>query len=178
MANRILRVAAAAALLALPGVARAQMIISFAGGPSVPIGALGDVTDIGYNIAAGVSLGGTSVPVTLRFEAAYNAFGGKGSGSDRNVPNLTANAIFNITQTKDAPYLIAGIGGYRDEISNRVGSTNFTSSRNAAGINVGGGLRFPLSGLSTFFEARFHYVFAPEGGTSIQFVPVTFGVAF
>jgi hypothetical protein len=48
-----------------------------------------------------------------------------------------------------------------------------------AGVNIGGGLRFPLGGLSTFLEARYHVMLGnTSDGTKYQFIPITFGVAF
>ena len=178
MTRRLLAIAAAAALMAVSSVAHAQISFSVAGGLNAPVGHLGDIADIGYNVAAGLNLGGTSVPIGARLEAGYNGLGYKGGGGDVRIITGTANAIFNLGTTKDAPYLIAGVGAYnRSSGSNTFGYGDGTT---AIGINGGGGLRFPLNGLNTFFEARYHVMLGNSGagGTNYQFIPITFGIAF
>lgn len=155
----------------------AQTSVDIAGGAAVPFGTLGDISDIGYNVSAGLNFGGTLLPVGLRFEGSYNGLGRKGGAGDVRIINGTANAVFNVTTTRDAPYLIAGLGAYSRSIS--IGSLGYGSSRTVLGINAGGGLRFPLSGLSTFFEARYHLMLGNAAdATNYQFVPITFGIMF
>jgi hypothetical protein len=44
---------------------------------------------------------------------------------------------------------------------------------------LGGGLRFPIGELSTFFEARYHVMLGEAGASAnLQFVPITLGVTF
>lgn len=154
----------------------AQNAINVAGGINAPVGRLGDITDLGYNVSLGLNLGGAALPVGIRLEGAYNGFGLKGGGGDVRILNGTANAIFNLGSTRDAPYVMAGLGAYNRNTSlTSVGS----SSKTAVGINGGGGLRFPLSGISTFFEARYHVMLGNAGdGTNYQFIPITFGIMF
>lgn len=177
MTKRLLAIATATLLVAAPALARAQTSLSVSGGFNAPVGRLGDLADIGYNAAAGLGFGGTSLPVGARLEVGYNGFGFKGGAGDLRIITGTANAIFNISATKDAPYLIAGIGAYnRSSGSSTLG---YGGGATALGINGGAGLRFPLSGLSTFFEARYHVMLGSSAeGTNYQFIPITFGIAF
>lgn len=177
MTRRLFVIAGAAVFLATSALARAQTSVSVAGGFNAPVSRLGDIADIGYNVAAGLNFGGTSIPVGVRLEAGYNGLGFKGGGGDLRIITGTANAIFNISATKDAPYLIAGLGAY----NRSSGSSTFGYGGGATvvGINGGAGLRFPLSGLSTFFEARYHVMLGNSAeGTNYQFIPITFGIAF
>lgn len=177
MIRRLLAIATVAAFAAAPALAGAQISVSVAGGPSAPFGDLGDVTDIGYNVAAGLSFGGTAVPIGVRLEAGYNGLGYQGGGGSVRIITGTANAIFNLGKTPDAPYLIAGMGAYNRSSGSDV--FGYGSGTTALGINGGGGLRFPLGGINTFFEARYHLMLGNrEDGTNYQFVPVTFGIAF
>jgi len=181
MTPRFLALVAAGVLAAAPSVAAAQskMALSVAGGVAAATGDLGDAVDLGYNVAAGVNFGGTRLPVGLRFEGAYNGFGFKNNvPGDVRIISGTANAVFNLSQTPDSPYLIAGLGAYNRRLS---GGTTFrtSDSKTATGINIGGGLRFPLSGLSTFFEARYHRMLGNSNeGANYQFIPITFGIMF
>ncbi len=156
---------------------RAQSSFLVAGGINAPVGTLGDIADLGYNVAVGLAIGGPIVPVGLRFEGGYNGLGLKGGGGDVRIITGTANAVFNVGPQSDAPYLIGGLGVYNRSVSTN--ATGYGSSRTAIGINGGGGLRFPLTGLATFFEARYHIMLGNSSdGTNYQFIPITFGIVF
>lgn len=161
----------------LPRTSKAQTSISVSGGLNAPVGTLGDIADLGYNVAAGINLGGTTVPVGLRFEGAYNGLGLKNTSGDVRIISGTANAIFNVGTIRDAPYVMAGLGAYNRQVS--LGSLVNSDSKTVVGINVGGGLRFPLVGLSTFFEARYHLMLGKSNeAANYQFIPITFGIMF
>jgi hypothetical protein len=177
MIRRLLTVAVATALMLTPEIAHAQVAISITGGVAAPVGRLGDATDLGYHIAAGLNLGTPGLPFGVRFEGAYEGLGLKGGGGDVRIINGTANGIFNVGPTRDAPYLIGGLGIYNRNVSNSSG--DYGNGRTVLGLNAGGGLRFPLSGLTTFFEARYHIMLGnATEGTNYQFIPITFGIMF
>ena len=157
--------------------AHAQTSFVVSGGLNAPVARLGEIADLGYNAAAGLNLGGTSVPIGARLEIGYNGLGYKGGGGDLRILTGTANAIFNFGMTKDAPYLIGGLGAYNR--SSGSSTFGYGTSTTALGLNGGAGLRFPLSGLSTFFEARYHVMLGNAAdGTNYQFIPITFGIVF
>lgn len=175
--RRAVLVAVASLALPLALSAQGSTAFSIAGGVDAPVGRLGDISDLGYTVALGLNLGGPLVPVGLRFEGAYNSTGLKGGGGDVRILAGTGNAVFSLGPQADAPYLIGGLGVYNRSL----GSTRFGygSGSTALGVNGGGGLRFPLAGLSTFFEARYHVMLGNErDGTNFQFIPITFGIMF
>lgn len=177
MIRHLCTAATAAALMISPVAIRAQTSLSITGGVSAPVSTLGDATDLGYHVGAGLNLGASALPVGLRFEAGYDGLGLKSGGGDVRIISGTANAIFNIGVTKDAPYLIGGLGAYNRNVSTP--SFGYGSGKTALGINAGGGLRFPLSGLTTFFEARYNVMLgSASDGTNYQFIPITFGIMF
>ena len=150
----------------------AQTSLTVAGGLSAPVSSLGDISDVGYNIGVGIDFGGTRLPVAARIEGGLNGFGLKGSDQSLRIATGIANAVVNFSQRKDSPYLIGGLGIYNSKLGD-------FDSDNAAGINIGGGLRFPLGDLSTFLEARYHTTLSDaQRGGRLQFIPITFGVAF
>lgn len=175
--TRFLVLAAVAALTTAPTVAHSQTSLSIAGGLNAPVSDLGDFTDLGYNVAAGLNFGGSVLPIGLRFEGAYNGLRLKDNSGDVRIIAGTANAVFNVGKASNAPYLIGGIGAYNRRLNfDDIGST---SDKTVLGINGGGGLRFPLSGITTFFEARYHVMLGDRsGGTNYQFIPITFGILF
>jgi hypothetical protein len=177
MTSRILGMAVAVVLATVPMSVHAQTSFSVSGGLNAPVNDLGDIADIGYNVAAALNVGAPSLPVGLRFEGAYNGLGLKDGTGDVRIISVTANAIFNLGKTSDAPYLIAGLGAYNRQLNfDQLGSTG---DRTVVGINGGGGLRFPLSGISTFVEARYHIMLGnSDDATNYQFIPITFGIVF
>ncbi|MEP6999954.1 MAG: hypothetical protein ABI969_05720 [bacterium] len=177
MTQRLLVIAITAALAAVPTAARAQVSFLVAGGLNAPVGRLGDITDLGYNVTAGLNFGAPVVPIGVRLEGAYNGLGYKGGGGDIRIISGTANAVFNLGTTREAPYLIGGVGAYnRSSGSSAVG---YGGGKTAIGLNGGAGLRFPLNRFTTFFEARYHVMLGNAAdGTNYQFIPITFGIAF
>jgi hypothetical protein len=173
MLRRLSAVLLGSALLLAPSARLdAQVALSVSGGLAAPVGDLGDYADLGYNVAAGLNFGGTRLPIGLRFEGALNGFGLKDSDDDVRILDATANAVVNFSQKADSPYLIGGLGLYNSKFSS-------DDSENAIGVNIGGGLRFPLGGLSTFFEARYHAMLGDrDRGANLQFIPITFGIVF
>jgi hypothetical protein len=170
--------AATAAIIAVGAApAHAQLSLSVAGGINLPVGSLGDAADEGYNAAVAVNVGAPLLPVALKFEGAYNGLQLKRDGGDVRIISGTANAVFNIGRASDAPYLIAGLGAYNRRLT--LNPFGLTSDETVVGINAGGGLRFPLGGLTTFFEARYHAMLGGSSdATNYQFIPITFGIVF
>lgn len=155
-----------------PSFARAQTALSVAGGIAAPVSDLGDIANLGYNVGVGLNFGGTRVPIGARIEGGLNGFGLKETDLNFRIVTGTANAIVNFSQKADSPYLIGGIGIYNTKFEN-------FDSDNSAGVNIGGGLRFPLGALSTFLEARYHSTLNNDArGGRLQFIPITFGVVF
>lgn len=175
MKRHILLIAVALVLSSVAAEGQTAFLVS--GGATAPVAHLGDIADIGYNAAIAIDLGATALPVGARLEVAYNDLGYKGGGGDVRIISGTANAIFNLGLTRDAPYVIAGVGAYnRNSGSSALG---YGSGQTVAGVNGGAGLRFPLSGLSTFVEVRYHVMLGRDtDGTNYQFIPITFGIAF
>lgn len=186
MSRRLLATLAAGALLALPAAAHAQGSTSIlvSGGLSVPMSDLGDAVNSGYNVNLGLAFGAPFLPVGARIEGSFSSFDGKGdtfiggnSGTTTRIASATANAVLNLGASGAAPYLIGGLGIYNRRFS--ADATNASDSRTTAGVNIGGGIRFPLSGLSTFLEARYHVMLGNQNeATNLQFIPISFGVQF
>jgi hypothetical protein len=153
-----------------PALSQAQLSVS--GGIAAPVSDLSDVADLGYNVNAGLNFGGTRLPIGARFEGSLNGFNLKDINEDVRILNATANAIVNLGQQSGSPYLIGGVGLYNSKFGN-------ADSENAVGVNLGGGLRFPLGTLNTFFEARYHAMLGDRSdGSKLQFIPISFGILF
>lgn len=158
--------------LAPPENAEAQARLSVAGGIAAPMSDLGDEADLGYTVAAGLNFGRGWLPIGARVEGSLNSFGLKDFPEDVRILNATANAVVNLGQQAESPYLIGGLGLYNSKFGN-------AGSENAVGVNLGGGLRFLIGDLNAFFEARYHAMLGEAGAAAnLQFVPITLGVMF
>jgi opacity protein-like surface antigen len=165
-------------LLVAPNAARAQgattaTFNAFAG-LSLATGNFGDRNDAGYSVGLGVGMRQGLSPLAFRAEGVYNEFSQKFAGSKAHATGLTANAVYEfLTGPTNAfvPYAIGGIGYY----TSREPDPFFDiESQSNVGWNLGGGVRFPLSGFSVYAEARYHSV----SNAGVQFAPIIFGVTF
>jgi hypothetical protein len=154
--------------------------LGVSGGLSVPMGDFGDAYNAGFNVSGHLGLQSSALPVGLRFDLGYNRW--ELDGFDANLRSLAgiANVMLNFPRPSGStvrPYVSGGLGIYNTKLSRDVtGGTVSTDGETNVGLNVGAGLDFGLSGISTFVEARFHSVFTDVSNTN--FVPVVFGIRF
>jgi hypothetical protein len=165
------------ALVSLPFEARAQnpVQLGIAGGVSLPTSDLSDIASTGFNGTVTVGMSPAMIPLGIRIDGAFNQFELKdaiGDGSVRFI-SVTGNLVYKIPGAMVSPYFIGGGGWYNTKLD----VTAFGSdSENKFGWNVGGGISMPLSGFSTFIEARYNYVMTDD--PALKFVPITFGIMF
>jgi hypothetical protein len=158
---------------ASPAHAQRRTSLGIAAGATIPLGDLGDATSTGYHVLGTLSVSGTaSSPLGFRIDGMYNDLSGKSSGPDVRVWTVNGNLVYafpgGLTAT---PYLIAGAGLY-----NSKAAESEAESTNDFGVNGGIGVRFALSGFSTFAEVRIHNIFSDPNAA--RFVPLTFGILF
>lgn len=166
----LVAVALAASVVATP--LSAQINLSVAAGATMPVSDASDLLNMGYNASVGLGFKAPLAPVGLRIEGMYNAL------EDKNLDGASYRVMAGtVNMTLGAPmlpmtYLIGGAGMYN------LKSQGYTvnGSESDVGFNVGAGLNLPLTGFSTFLEARYHRVMTE--GQAFQFVPVTFGIRF
>lgn len=144
-------------------------------GLSLATGNFGDRNDAGYALGLGIGFRQGLSPLAFRAEGIYNEFNQKLPGTSKaHASAITGNAIYEfLTGSTNAfvPYAIGGIGYY----NTREPSPLFDiESESNFGWNIGGGVRFPLSGFSVYAEARYHSV----SNSGVQFAPIVFGVSF
>lgn len=138
-------------------------------GGSLPTGDFGKGVKTGFVVGGLLETAPAALPVKLRFNLDYNQHSFKGgSGSIKNISG-TANAVYDFpSQSSFRPYVIGGVGAYHGRAGGE-SDTNF-------GLNGGAGINIPLSGFSTFVEARYNHIFVSGGSQS--YIPVVFGVRF
>jgi hypothetical protein len=165
----------ALALIAPVMAAKAQVSFGVAAGAAVPSGSFGDSFDMGYNLTALVAVSPPLSPVGLRVDGMFNEFNSKstilGATQKYRISALTANAVFKAPGVIVlSPYLMGGLGTYNSKIASS------SSSSNDFGWNLGGGIKFGLAGFAAFGEIRYHQI--QSSGSSLKFIPITFGVMF
>jgi opacity protein-like surface antigen len=151
---------------------RGNPTFNLGGGLSLATGPFGDRNEAGYSLVAGIGMTQRGSPISFRAEGIYNEFNPKSGGDKAKVSGGTANAIYDVSTSSGSftPYAIGGIGYFSTKEPRLFG----TSSRTNVGWNLGGGLKFPLTGFSAYFEARYHKV----ADVGISVVPIVFGLLF
>ena len=175
--------ASLAASVALAGGAEAQANpISFGitAGATKAIGDFSDGVNLGYHAGALVQYNGPDLPVGIRADVVYHRFSVKDVNANTSITAGTVNLVYSFPMDAGAqitPYLIGGVGYYHASFScSSCGTGETSSSDNKFGVNGGAGVTIPLSGFSTFIEARFHNVFTDSSST--RFIPVSVGIMF
>jgi Outer membrane protein beta-barrel domain len=164
-----------------------SLVWSAGAGASMPTGDLADGAATGFHVQGGSAFRPSGWPISLRGELAYHHFGAKDytlPGGRGGAPIAYTGKSSSIHGGLDAsyafasgrrmkPYLLGGPGVYnnRSEVT-RAGSTPTTASETKVGLNVGGGMNFPIVGHNAFLEARYHHV------DQAAWVPITFGFRF
>ena len=155
--------------------------IGISAGATIPVGDMADFYTTGYNGTASLMFKSYGSPIGLRIDGMYNKLSPKDDApADFDfvdgvvITGANANLTYNLPGTGISPYLIGGAGVYNMKLDFE--GDDDPESTTKFGLNGGIGAAFPLSGFTTFIEARFHHVFTESSAT--QFIPVTFGIAF
>lgn len=181
-------VAALAALLVSATASSAQsskaLSVGISGGAAIPVGDFGEDLTTGYNGTASLMFRSFGSPIGLRIDGMYNKMSvkddrtidipGAGILDAAVISGANANLVYNLPGTGISPYLIGGAGVYNLKLD--IDNGDDPDSETKFGVNGGIGAAFPLSGFTTFIEARFHHIFTDVSAT--QLVPVTFGISF
>jgi hypothetical protein len=141
-------------------------------GAALPVGDLGNGLDLGFHVGAGLELRPAFSPVGLRFDGAFDRMGFEGGGGNLTIWSVTGNAV--VSPMASPLYFIGGIGFYSTDVQVDTG-VDFASETDF-GFNLGAGLSVPLTGFSSFIEARWHNI--NTSGTSSQYIPIVFGIRF
>jgi hypothetical protein len=176
------------------------------GGASVATGELKNASGTGFHGGGVVQFAVGMIPFGLRADVAYHRFGSKSDPSTgvkvtNSIINGTLNGLFMVPMDAGGsvkPYVLAGVGVYNLRGKLDCGSSgcgefggDVTSSATKFGINGGAGVQFVMAGLSTFLEARYHYIFSAYGNTTNSvygsgsgsnsgagFIPISVGIMF
>lgn len=176
MKRSFLAVAALAAVALSATTSSAQsakpVSIGISLGAAIPVSDLADDYKTGYNGTLSLGFQSAGSPIGFRIDGMYNKLSAKDDIAlpDIIITSANANLVYTLPGVGIRPYLIGGAGiyGYKSDVSGANTNSDF-------GVNGGIGASFPLSGFTTFVEARYHHIFTPDIAT--RFIPVTFGIS-
>ena len=166
----ILIAVSALAFSASAASAQKTLSLGISGGLTIPTGEMADAQASGYHVGGHLNLAPESLPVELLFDATFHSFGGN---LDLPLPvdfttfGVSGSAAYVIGGTDMRPYLMGGIGMYFSKAD-----VPGADSQSDFGFNFGGGVRFMLSGMTTFLQARANIV------KDNTFIPISFGILF
>jgi opacity protein-like surface antigen len=145
--------------------------LGVSGGLTLPTGDFGEVFNSGYHIGGHLNLAPASLPVELLFDVTYHSFEGDDdlvvTPFDFSFLSIAANAAYVLPGVSVRPYLMGGVGVYLGKAD-----VEGAERESDVGLSLGGGLRFPLSGLSSFLQARVNFV------DDVTMIPISFGIVF
>lgn len=142
------------------------------GGLTLPMGNYGDVDKAGWHVMGLIQLPISQSPIHLRFDAMYGQTSHKsgfGSGNTT-LTGATADLLYHLGDhaAKVRPYVLGGLGFYNVDAGGG-SSTKFT-------FGLGGGILFGVGTMHAFLETR--YMSIQSSGSSLSFLPITFGLMF
>jgi opacity protein-like surface antigen len=161
--------------------------LGFGGGVNVPVGDAGDGFDNGFNVRGIVGFQPPALPFGVRGALGYEAMdlastvpGVSGSAS---ILSGIAGMKFSLGTGPIKPYLTAGLGAF--SVSSKIDGVPDSGSELKFGIDGGVGVDLRFGAIGAFVEARMQNVYTNEGwnpslsgASTLQVVPVTFGLTF
>jgi len=168
-----MRAVLVALAIALPAGAQVP-VLGVAGGLSVPTSRFGKPLDVGFDFQASADFRPVPGPIAFRGDILWSRFAVSDPGvGSSNVGGGRFDGVLDVPTPGIAPYVIGGVGVYDVE----VGGAGGHHSRFGTGLNVGGGVRFPLGPfVHVFLETRYHVVYASPFGGNTTFLPILVGL--
>ena len=152
-------------------------------GAALPSGDSSDDLNTGYTIGGAVDLRAPLTPLGLRGELAYSSFDAKNTGGigSASLSDLggNLNAVYWIPSpgTPLTAYLTGGPSYAHLTAKASSGNVTESISEDHWGFNVGAGIDFALSGLSTRLDVRYRQI-STGNGDHLRAFPITFGITF
>jgi hypothetical protein len=153
----------------------AQVSLAIGAGPTVALGDLANVVDkVGYHARGSATIGIPLFPVAVRVDGLYSMH--PGDVEEYTAMAGSVNAVFSLPMIGITPYLIGGVGMYKQKFDDVEDVGHEHEATTDLGFNGGAGVRIGLPGLSVFAEARLHHI--PGDVEATRFAPITLGLRF
>lgn len=155
-----------------------SMRIGIGAGFSVPAGDAGDSLRTGL-VGQVFVLYELSTLTAIRIDVGYQKYGSEHRGLSERVFGAAAEFKLNLTRSPIQPYVLAGVGVFNAKTNFEVFIDPPPPARTAIGIDGGAGVAFRLGRVNAFVEGRMQHLYVAQsaiGASSIQTVPITFGI--
>ena len=152
-------------------------------GAALPSGNTGDDLKTGYTVGGAVDLRAPLTPLGLRGEVVYSSFDAKNTDGIGNASlsdfggNLNAVYWMPSPGTPLTAYLTGGPSYAHLTAKANAGNVTESISEDHWGFNVGAGIDFALSGLSTRLDVRYRQI-STGNGDRLRAFPITVGITF
>ncbi len=153
-----------------PTAAEAQVRFMAGAGVTNPVGDLNDAADVGWHAMGGMQLSVATLPIGLRGDAGYHAFGEQGPSPSVSILSGAVSLVVTLPGVGLSPYVLGGMGIYRTSLD--VTGADLTSD---TGIHAAFGVDIGALGFGGFAELRGVNV-STEGSGNFRFLTATFGV--
>jgi len=172
---------------ALSSAAHAQLSnpwkFTVSAGAALPSGNTGDDLKTGYTVGGAVDLRAPLTPLGVRGEVVYSSFDAKNTDGIGNASlsdfggNLNAVYWMPSPGTPLTAYLTGGPSYAHLTAKANAGNVTESISEDHWGFNVGAGIDFALSGLSTRLDVRYRQI-STGNGDRLRAFPITVGITF
>ncbi len=179
---------AAVATIASPVAARAQVSnplkFTVFGGAALPSGNTSDGLKTGYNVGGAVDLRAPLMPMGLRGELTYSKLDAKDNQGLQSLNvsdfggNLNGVVWLPSAGSPLTAYFTGGPTYTRIAFNASDSGTSASANEKHWGFNVGAGIDFALSGLSTRLDVRYRQISMGSGNDAFKTIPITFGITF
>jgi opacity protein-like surface antigen len=147
------------------------------GGLSVPTGDLSDGVNSGFNLSGLVEFQPPALPVSFRLDVQYQQFGAKEGDAKAKTIGGLANVLYHFpTKSLVRPYVTGGLGLVNYKISGDVCDEFDCPSDTKFAYDLGAGIEFQLTGMSTFIEADWQSI--QTEGSATRMIPIRVGIKF
>lgn len=151
-----------------------------AGGLSIPTGDFSNVVKSGFNVSALAEMQQAAWPVAIRVEAQYDQFSGKDvfDGLKSKSIGGLANVLYYFpSKAMVKPYVTGGLGFFHNTVDAPSScTTDCSASENKFAYDLGAGLAFQMTGISTFVEANWNSI--QTEGSATRMIPIRVGIKF
>lgn len=159
----------ALAFLSTPAVGAAQVSLFGGAGLSRPFGDFGEVAESGWHALAGLQVGVPDIPIRLRADGSYHAFGAAAGLPESSMLAGAGSLVITLPGVGLVPYILGGVGQYRLKFdATGIDAVTDNGYHGGFGVNVG------AMGFGGFAELRVVNVSQSVGDA--RFVAVTLGL--
>ena len=139
-------------------------------GLTLPTGTYADFDKLGWHAMGVLQFPIGQAPIHGRVDAMYGQTSHDVGSGSTTLTGATGNVVYHLGNRAGStrPYILGGLGFYNVDLGG--------ASESKVAFGVGGGVLFNIGTMHAFAEGR--YMSVQTSGSSINFLPITFGLLF